>query len=1096
MKKSLLFALALCASAAGAKDIGGIANPGFENGREMWIFETGNLRVVDDVSRTGKRSAFIEVKNAMTDGLYIKRHVPITGGGSYRAECYVKTEDVRKDACRQGSVGAGLIVEWLDANKKWIGTGEYACGLWGTADWRKVECKRLRAPIQARYAFVFLALRGAGKAWFDDVALSRADSAVEMISPADGSELECNTPLFAWKESAGARSYSIVVSRTKDFSREVRTYPAGGLMSYRLLDRLAPGTWYWKAIAPGREDAAPWRFVQLADKERDTLPPEVMTVGARVHSPSEKFEVTVRDDSFDGVKAVFEGQCAVPGKDAGAGLRKFVFAPPADGWAKGLTVGEMVTRDKHGNSAKRKFYLLNAPRPGNYVQLDREGFYTVAGKRFFPLSIYEVVPQYLKEVRAAGFDNVHLYRWEGAASDSECRKYLDECFAADGLRAFVGFNRGRSGNGLMQGNYDMVAARVGALADHQGLFCWYLYDEPELLDQFISPARLMSYKELINALDPYHPVVMSTWNNAMVGIRDYRPAWDVHWTQAYGNPDGMLKIIESQREHLGEKSPMTLILACNDSALAEIRRRGETPDPDKFARDYDLFRACAYLGIAMDFNGLSWWWYGKDRKDFYSAAQSPKAWRDFTKVIAEIKALRPLISSNGKVATGKAMVGESAILWWTKVYRAKRYLIAVSASEKPVDAVFSVPGFGRLRKSFGRYGVWCHSIECKDREVRYLSNAGDDSNDGMTPESAWRTIGKLNRDLPAGATARLRAGDVFYGTVEVMGGVDKDFRTFITSFGDGPKPVIAGTKNLRCDPAIWKTNAERYNYWFTDLADRSNFSGIDSDDANPGFLIVDGEIKAWRHFCRHDINRQWDFAGEDGKLYVYSTNNPALLAKDLKVAVNSHGMLLDSHTFVSNVTFRSLGGHGICAGWEKTAKTDIHIRDCRFENIGGSELLSFKGMRVRYGNGVEFGSNCFDCTVEGCFFTGIYDVAFTMQGVPSVTGWNDIHMRSCHIENSSQAFEIWCQRAKPGMGFSRCSFTGNRVMNVGGGWGARTRPNRIVATPLLVYKMETDTVDVTVSGNSFEGMPNGLMFVLNGKESLSPGYRILDNIVK
>ena len=44
--------------------------------------------------------------------------------------------------------------------------------------------------------------------------------------------------------------------------------------------------------------------------------------------------------------------------------------------------------------------------------------------------------------------------------------------------------------------------------------------------------------------------------------------------------------------------------------------------------------------------------------------------------------------------------------------------------------------------------------------------------------------------------------------------------------------------------------------------------------------------------------------------------------------------------------------------------------------------------------------------------------------------------------------------------------------------------------------METDTVDVTVSGNSFEGMPNGLMFVLNGKESLSPGYRILDNIVK
>ena len=381
-------------------------------------------------------------------------------------------------------------------------------------------------------------------------------------------------------------------------------------------------------------------------------------------------------------------------------------------------------------------------------------------------------------------------------------------------------------------------------------------------------------------------------------------------------------------------------------------------------------------------------------------------------------------------------------------------------------------------------------------EVRYLANEGNDSNDGKTPSTAWRTISKLNRDLPGGAMALLRSGDVFYGTIEVKGGLNERCRTVISSYGEGPKPVISGTKNLRCDPAIWKTNAERYNYWCLDLTNRFNFSGLDSNDANPGFLVVDGVVKAWKHFCRQDINKQWDFSGEDGKLYVYSTNNPALLAKDIRVAVNSHGMLLDSHTFVRNVTIRSLGGHGICAGWEKTAKEDIHIRDCRFENIGGSELLSFKGMRVRYGNGVEFGSNCFDGTVENCFFTGIYDVAFTMQGVPSVTGWKDIHMRNCHIENSSQAFEIWCQRAKPGMGFSRCSFTGNRVVNVGGGWGAQTRPNRIVATPLLVYKMETDTVDVAVSGNRFENMPNGLLFVLNGNDSLSKGYRIFDNIVK
>jgi hypothetical protein len=265
----------------------------------------------------------------------------------------------------------------------------------------------------------------------------------------------------------------------------------------------------------------------------------------------------------------------------------------------------------------------------------------------------------------------------------------------------------------MQGNYDMVANRVGALADHKGLFCWYLYDEPELLDQFISPARLRSYRELINALDPYHPVVLSTWNNAMVGFRDYRPAWNVHWTQAYGNPDGMLRIIEAQRERLGEPAPMTLIMGCNDGALNEIRRQGGTPDPDAFARDYNLFRACAYLGVVMDFNGLSWWWYGKDRKDFYSAAQSPKGWRDLTKVVSELNTLRPLLQSDGRAVTGKTAVDGAAVLWWTKRYGGKRWLIAVSTSAKPVEAELNIPGFGRLHRQFSGYGVWCYSEPCK-----------------------------------------------------------------------------------------------------------------------------------------------------------------------------------------------------------------------------------------------------------------------------------------------------------------------------------------------------------------------------------------------
>ena len=390
----------------------------------------------------------------------------------------------------------------------------------------------------------------------------------------------------------------------------------------------------------------------------------------------------------------------------------------------------------------------------------------------------------------------------------------------------------------------------------------------------------------------------------------------------------------------------------------------------------------------------------------------------------------------------------------------------------------------------------CAALSCAAAETRYLAVAGSDLSDGKTPQTAWRTIEKLNSDLPPGGTALLKCGDVFYGTVKVKGGSGANERTVISSFGEGPKPVISSAKNLRDDPSIWKVKERRYNYWHVDLADPANFTGVGGSNANPGFLLVDGEVKPWRKFCRSDINRQWDFAGDDGELYVYSTNNPALLAKDIRVAVDGHGILLSSHTAVSNVAVKSVGGHGMCAGWEKEPTIDIRIFDCEFENIGGAELLSFKAMRVRYGNAIEFGSNCADVIVERCRIKGVYDVAFTMQGRPTSTSWSDIHMRNCCIEDSSQAFEVWCKGAKPGVGFKRCSFTGNRTVNVGGGWGALSRPNRIVATPLLAYHMETDTVDITVSDNVFEKVSGPLMFVLGGVESLDPGYRIFRNMVK
>jgi len=384
-------------------------------------------------------------------------------------------------------------------------------------------------------------------------------------------------------------------------------------------------------------------------------------------------------------------------------------------------------------------------------------------------------------------------------------------------------------------------------------------------------------------------------------------------------------------------------------------------------------------------------------------------------------------------------------------------------------------------------------------EVRYLAATGDDAADGKTPATAWRTVEKLNADLPAGATALLKRGDVFYGTVRPPAGPDAAHRTTLAAYGAGPKPVISCVKIIRPDPAAWEDCS--HCSWRVNLRNPTNFTGIATEDDNAGFLVVDGEVKAWKRFCPSDLVTSWDFCGEDGWLYVHADDNPARVSKDIRVALNEHGVRFGSHTAISNIAVCATGAHGMYSGWDdKIICEDIRITDCDFENIGGSELPNFKVQerlfRIRYGNGIELGSNCRDAVVERCTFRGVYDVAVTMQGYPRLTGWEDIHVRDCTMTDCTQAFEVWCSDAPKGKGFSRCTFTGNRTRRVGGGWGELVRPKRTVAVPLLVYCMETDTVDITVSGNVFEDAPRGLIYKSGGAKTLPSGYRVYDNICK
>ena len=82
--------------------------------------------------------------------------------------------------------------------------------------------------------------------------------------------------------------------------------------------------------------------------------------------------------------------------------------------------------------------------------------------------------------------------------------------------------------------------------------------------------------------------------------------------------------------------------------------------------------------------------------------------------------------------------------------------------------------------------------------VYYVSGDGDDRNDGLTPQSAWKSLHRVSTAaLQTGDGVLFRRGDVFRGMITAQSGVAYG------AFGTGEKPRLYGWDKNLADPALW-----------------------------------------------------------------------------------------------------------------------------------------------------------------------------------------------------------------------------------------------------------------------------------------------------
>ncbi len=664
-------------------------NAGFKDGLTGWNV-AANAAVETDQPAEGKSCARLTVDDPLKDSVYITRQVPVVGGARYVARCRVRTAGVTARPGKMSSVGAGLIIEWADKDGKWFASGAYATGLFGDNGWTVKETTEVRAPDEAGFATIFLALRGAGTAWFDDVSLTRRHHALLLRGPEPDVTLADNRPELRWSDSAGIETFRLDLSRDESFLAEATRSVETDQARWRSPEPLAPGRWFWRVGAPGYDWSATWSFEQTAPADRDTTGPLVESLPTRVLTADGAVTWTVAEPSGPPKLTARVGEQAVTVNlaPAGAGQWRAVLTGP---WRPGLNEVALTATDAPGNTITATAFVVCKPKPARPTAIAADGAWTDAGRRVLPLGIYQVSPAAMPTVRAGGFEVVHIYEFEGSQDNQRALAYLDAADAA-GLRCFIGFDRGKgTGKGMVQGNARHLMERVAALCDHPGLYCWYLFDEPEIADQYLSPRALNGYGELVRRLDPYHVVVMTTWGKRMAL---YRPSFDTHWTQAYTTPAGVVKQLREHRELLGPEVPITLLNHCYDRAQSERMKAGGSGDPAQFQPDPAWLRAAALAGLTQRINGLWYWWYADGVKGWLTVSGAPEAWRALTGVTAEIKALEPILTDPAPAVTGELPAGQGLAVWYRKTVAGETTVIAVNTTEETVDLTIPAPGNG------------------------------------------------------------------------------------------------------------------------------------------------------------------------------------------------------------------------------------------------------------------------------------------------------------------------------------------------------------------------------------------------------------------
>ena len=284
-----------------------------------------------------------------------------------------------------------------------------------------------------------------------------------------------------------------------------------------------------------------------------------------------------------------------------------------------------------------------------------------------------------------------------------------------------------------------------------------------------------------------------------------------------------------------------------------------------------------------------------------------------------------------------------------------------------------------------KHDIICsESVYDKSKKTFYVSNSGDDSNDGLSPETAWKTLDKINdpNSVCENCNILFERGGLWRGNIRVP----YSGMTY-SAYGVGMKPRFYGSRRNYADPSLWQ-KSEYENVWYTTECTRNvGMIAINHSDVIGKY----DEIMCYRHVVGLDdyegpwqLNKEFDFYGhlDEAITYLYcDKGNPGDVYDSIELG-EFFTLVAPTENAKRDLVFDNLyikfvGAHGIAG---LGGRENVTVQNCLFCYLGGSILDGHLGKRVSgFGNAVEVYGSCNGYYVNGNWIYQIYDTAITHQ---------------------------------------------------------------------------------------------------------------------